>query len=85
MQEVNTLMGYYGNWWFGMGAFGWLIMILFWGGVIWLIVWILRTNTPPHQQGYPRHEKSAKEILDIRFAKGEISKKEHAEMKKEIT
>jgi putative membrane protein len=69
-------MGYYG--WFGW--LGGILMILFWILVIWLIVWIMIRNQQPQQ-------KVAKKPLDIikeRYAKGDITKKEYAKMKKEI-
>lgn len=84
--EENTMMGYYGDTWFGMGTFGWFFMILFWGALIWFIIWLLRQeDTRHHHMEYRRQEKSAIEILDTRFAKGEIDKKEYADMKKEIS
>lgn len=67
------MYGYY-----GMGYFGWIWMVLFWGAVIWFIVWLVR-------QGHePQHNDSAMDILKQRYAKGEISKKEFDEMKKEM-
>jgi putative membrane protein len=63
------MMGGYGM----MAGFGWLgmlMMVLFWVGVVLLVVWGLRNlfTTRP-----PRVEPDAEEILKQRFARGEIS------------
>ncbi len=65
----------YGTGWFGMG-FGFLSMIIFWGLIIWLIVWLVNR--------FSREHESASEILKKRLAKGEITKKQFDEMKKSI-
>jgi len=57
-----------------------IFMILFWGLIIWLIVWLITKYTK--QAG---KTESAAEILKKRFAKGEITKKQYEEMKKEIS
>ncbi len=74
------MMGYY-DFGYGMGLFGWIMMVLFWGAVIWLIVWLVNQNRNP-EKNYSN--KTAYEILKERYAKGEISKKEYNEIKKEI-
>ena len=67
--------------WFGMG-FGFVFMVLFWGLIIWLIVWLINNYGKPKQTG---KSESAMEILKKRFAKGEITKKQFEEMKKEVS
>lgn len=69
------------------GGYGMAFMILFWLLILALvisIIWFLfrkgRESTSSVVAG-----KSPLEILDIRYAKGEISKKEYEEMKKELT
>jgi len=73
-------MVYYNMWdmMYGTG-FGWLgmiFMILFWIAIIWLIVWTVQQLT--------KNKESSTEILEKRYAKGEISKKQYSEMKKEL-
>jgi putative membrane protein len=66
----NMMYGYYG--------FGWLWMIVFWAAVIWLIVWLVRRN----QCGA---RNNASDILKERYAKGEITKKEFDQMKRDLS
>jgi putative membrane protein len=78
----------------GMGAFGWLgmlITLLFWGGLLVLIIWAVvrivtaiehRHGTPPHTpQGHTQSE-SAGEILKQRYARGEIDTEEFEERRR---
>jgi uncharacterized membrane protein len=57
------------------GFFGWTAMIVFWAFIIWLVLWIFNKNRTP---GNPL------KILKERYAKGEISKKQFENMKKEL-
>jgi len=59
---------------YGYGWFGFFLMLIFWIAVIWLIVWIIQQAT--------KNKESALDILEKRFAKGEINKKEYLEKKK---
>ena len=59
-----------------MGAFGWLgmlTMLLFWVGIIALVVWALINLFPAGQISV---EPDALEILKRRYARGEISREE---------
>jgi putative membrane protein len=71
--EVRTMMGGYGT---GMGWGAWLFMGGFWVLllvlIVWLVVRLLPTGSRPAQSG----GESPEEILDRRFARGEID--EHA-------
>ena len=75
----GNMMGY-NNLGYGFGWLGFLIMLLFWIGVVWLIIWIIRQLTKDKTES----NESASEILKKRFARGEISKKEYLERKKEL-
>ncbi len=64
----------------GNMIFGWIFSIIFWIVIIWIIVWLLRDG----RLGTPQHKESALDIAKKRYAKGEITKKEFEEMKKEL-
>lgn len=75
--------------WEGM-IFGGLMMILFWGGLIALVVWLFRSyvgvnpnRTSDRTDGDSpyRSPGNALEILKERYARGEISKAEYEEMR----
>lgn len=68
-----------------MGSYGWgwfmpVVMIIFWGLVIWGIVALVRYVVSSSN----KHKDSAMEILKIRYAHGEINKAEYEEKKKDL-
>ncbi len=71
-------------WFDGMGwwmIFGGLWMLVFWGGLIALIVWGImkfsrRNGSAP--------KRDPLEIAKVRYAKGEISKEEFEQIKKDL-
>ena len=66
------------NGWNMMGFFGWTMMILFWGAVVALIVWAIRSaGTPRDGTGL-----DAVGILEHRFAAGEIDQNEFEERRR---
>lgn len=92
-------------WWgFGpMGGWGWFgfaLSIIFWIAVIWLIVAIFRSQAGPRREekGPPPPPRKPLEILQERYARGEIdeqtfrrmselllrSKKEYEEKRKDL-
>ena len=81
-------MGYYG-WRFGssMPVFGWIIGVAFWVLLIFLVVGLIRWFVSDHNNENSGEDKSdnALRILKERYAKGEISKKEFDQMKKDIS
>ena len=75
------MMWYYSNgmgWWM---VFGVVLMIIFWGGLIGFAVWGIRR--------WIRHDSIGKgdhmEIAKHRYAKGEITKQEYEQIKKDLT
>jgi len=76
------------NWGFGWGGmwFGWLMMIGFTIAVVVLIVWLVRLSTPGATTGAgaagssPRTA-TALEMLQARYARGEISKEEYLDVR----
>ena len=67
------------------GGFGFAIpglgMVVFWGLIVFLVVWLVRgaSGEPDNRVG-----KTASEILDARFARGEIDRDEYEDMKKAL-
>jgi putative membrane protein len=64
-------------------GFGWWLvmmlgMLVFWGALIALVVWVLRGGaTPSRAESAPAGEPSAHEILDRRLADGSIDVEEY--------
>lgn len=67
---------------FGM-FIGLLFMLAFIGGIVLLIIWIVKQFSTD-RSSTPTVRSNALEILKERFAKGEISKEEFSDMKKEL-
>ena len=80
--------GFGGTLGMGLGIVGLVLMILFWGGLIVLGVWLVRVLFP-HVERPPAPQidgsLGAREILDRRFARGEINREEYDSMRETIT
>jgi putative membrane protein len=69
----HNSMGDGNGWWFLMV----IMMVVFWGGLIWIGITLLKHNhsapqpTPPNSV-HPAQRPSAQEILAERLARGEI-------------
>lgn len=71
------------GWWM---AFGWLWFVLFWGGIIWLIVWAVnRLSGRRPEEGSRRGEPTPLDIARERLAKGEISEEEFLRLKQHLS
>lgn len=75
---------YGGNWGWGHMIFGSVMMLLFWGVIIVGIVIVVRwlAGGVSQQSGSSPARKRSLEILEERFAKGEIEKEEFEERKR---
>jgi len=62
---------------------GFLWMILFWGAIIALIVWAIRRTTGHHINRMDM--RSPLDIAKERYAKGEITKEQFEQLKKDLT
>ena len=75
----------------GFGLIGLLIMLLFWGGLILLVVWLVRMIFSGSQSHHscintPSGDRSdAREILAQRYARGEITREQYETMKQDIS
>ena len=75
MWDITTGMG----WWMGFGI---IWMILFWGGLIALIVWVIRKLSGG---GSSTRKNDPLDIARERYAKGEISEEEFTQLKKNLS
>lgn len=93
MEGGGTLMmGRYGDWGYGqmMGyggfGFGWIFTLIVWALIIWAIVAFVRAMSGKGGSNWMhRDEDSAMKILKDRYAKGEITKEEFEQRKKDLT
>jgi putative membrane protein len=70
----------------GMPWFGWIgpiVMIVFWALVVTAIVFFIRYLVRESRRA--RRDPPALEVLKTRYAKGEISKEEFEEKKKDVS
>jgi putative membrane protein len=95
---LSIIAGLVSDWGYGdwgmmgpgmMGGFGFMwLMPIFWivilGLIIWAIVAVVGRSAESGGQGSPKSD-SALEILKQRYARGEISKEEYEQKKKDIT
>lgn len=63
-----------------VGGWGFLVHLLFWIGLVFLIVWVVRSVSGASTGG----TSTARAILDQRYARGELTRKEYEQMKKDI-
>ena len=71
----------------GMGAGGWVLMILAWVALIGLIVWAISRLFPARSASDSREQtttETPEEILDRRLARGEIDTDEYARLRDAI-
>lgn len=80
----------HGNGWDHMGSWGWigmLMMLAFWFGAIWLIVWAItgsrRARTTDGEQRTGSSDQSMT-ILRERFARGEITADEFEQTRRTL-
>ncbi|GAB4577372.1 MAG: hypothetical protein Fur0022_01030 [Anaerolineales bacterium] len=67
-----------------MGFFGLILMVLFWGGLIALAVWLVKALFSSGRANYPPAGNNPREILDQRYARGEINREEYELMKRDL-
>ena len=71
----------------GFGLFGLLFMFLFWEGLSVLAIWVVGnlfpSNRPPQRSARER-DMGPGDILDRRYARGEITREQYELMKKDL-
>ncbi len=71
------------GWWM---SFGWIWMIVFWGLIIWAVARIVGgdRNRPGQPRGQGGAAPTAREILDRRYAAGELTDEQFAAMRRQL-
>lgn len=75
------------NYGWGGWLIGGLLMLLFWGGLIALIVFSIRAFTGSANRNVTKQTNSGKSALDIlkeRYARGELSKEEYETIRSDL-
>lgn len=85
-KEVPGMMWNYGSECFGGGfpmmMFGGIFMLVFWGLIIWFIVFVVRKLSSRNKSG---QTDEAVEILRQRYSRGEIDTEEYRQRLHELT
>jgi putative membrane protein len=70
----------------GFGLIGLLLMLAFWGVLIAGAVWLVKTIFPDKSitELHRRGSAGAKDILDQRYARGEITREEYHRMVQDL-
>lgn len=66
------------GWWMGIGL---LWSLIFWGAIVFLIVWGVRTLTSRREER-PPHDPLT--ILKERYARGEITREQYEQMRQDL-
>nr|WP_299246420.1 hypothetical protein [uncultured Halomonas sp.] len=75
----GDMMAYMGNYGWGHMLFGGLMMVLFWGAVIALVVFLVRSLIRGRVEvgdGVSRQRPTALDLLQERYARGEIDQQD---------
>ncbi len=70
------------GWWMLGGS---LMMVRFWVAVIWAVVALTRRPTEPPANRQPQREPTAMEVLERRYASGELTDEEFEAKKQRLT
>jgi putative membrane protein len=76
------------NWFGGMGwwmMFGGLLMLVFWGGIIALIVWGVKKLVERGSGSDITQKHDPLDIAKERYARGDISREEFEQIKKDLS
>jgi putative membrane protein len=76
------MMWDYGGWWM---VFAGLMMIVFWGGIIALIVWLVRRFSTGNWGAGQIEKHDPLYFAKERYAKGEITKEQFEQIKRDLS
>jgi putative membrane protein len=70
------------RWWM---IFGFIWMLVFWGGIITLVVWGIKKLTERGSKANTTGKRNPLDIAKERYARGEISREEFEQIKKDLS
>ncbi len=71
----------WGGGFFPFGMFVWPVVLI---ALVLLVAWALRSTRPPHAAAGPPRRSPGLEVLEERYARGEISRDEYLQKKADI-
>ena len=78
------MMWYMGNGWGWWMMFGWVWMVVLWGLIIWG-VYAIASRLTDRREPRTSTQETALEILECRYASGELSHEQFEEMRQRLT
>lgn len=78
------MMGWGGYGGYGSGPFGMIIWIVVLIAIVALVVWLVRSLVGHGANHLPRPRSSGLEVLEERYARGEINRDEYLQKRKDI-
>lgn len=72
-----------GSWGWGMG--GMYLMMLLWTSLFVLVIWLIVRAAKPERSWSPPSSDGPRDILDRRFAAGELTQQEYLDMRRTLT
>lgn len=72
-----------GGYWLGMGLHGlfWLLLV---AAIVVGIIWAVRASGRPYESAARKAGSSAREVLDERYARGDIDREEYLARRKDL-
>jgi putative membrane protein len=84
LEEGTIVMWYMGPGWGWWMIVGWVSMLLFWGLVIWAVYMVIsRLSRGRDEHSQP--QASALDILERRYASGELTSEQFEDMRRRLT
>lgn len=82
------MMGFDGNWAWWM-PFGWLMMVISWlaflAVAVWVIAWVWHRAAPSGPAAPTPSSSSPLDIAKARYARGEITKEQFEQLKRDLS
>jgi putative membrane protein len=76
------------DWGWGWWVFGAAWMVIFWGGIVALVVWAVTRVTGDREKGRDQQRLEGRSPLDIakeRYARGEITREQFEQLRHDLT